>query len=295
MLSSPLWGDSFADVLVWIFFGPAYSEAATPLRVLLVSLVPLLVNRTTTVHLYATHREHRANVALVLNLLQRAILGAILVPLWGAVGASVAGLEAECATLIFYSMTGAMGTRGLRRVMRRVTKKVLAVRFRNFKPGAQPDHSVNVAGLRLKVSESVFDPKLHFTSGYLAQYLDQPGVVSPQTVALDLGTGSGIAAIAALRAGAESVVATDINPAAVKVTLMNAQSSGVAERLTVLQGDMFEPVADRRFDLIISNPPTLEVRLATSRNELTWAGWTLSGSTALRAKRRSTSHQKGKF
>jgi release factor glutamine methyltransferase len=55
------------------------------------------------------------------------------------------------------------------------------------------------------------------------------------------------------------VVATDIAPAALDVARGNALRHGVSERITFLRGDLFEPLAGRRwergFDVILSNPP----------------------------------------
>lgn len=98
----------FADVLVRFTFGPAYASAAAPLRILAVMLVPLLANRTTTLHLYASGRERRANVLEVVNLGLRAGLGWMLVSRWGAVGAACANLISETVVLATYALTGAM-------------------------------------------------------------------------------------------------------------------------------------------------------------------------------------------
>ena len=52
-------------------------------------------------------------------------------------------------------------------------------------------------GAALAGVAEVFNPALHFTSGFLAETLRRPGLVPPGGAVLDLGTGSGIAAIAA--------------------------------------------------------------------------------------------------
>ncbi|OIV36305.1 transferase [Mangrovactinospora gilvigrisea] len=73
--------------------------------------------------------------------------------------------------------------------------------------------------------------------------------------ALDLGTGSGVQAINAARR-ASHVTATDLNPRAARFAAMSLTLSGVpAERQEVLAGSLFEPVGERRFDLVVSNPP----------------------------------------
>ena len=77
-------------------------------------------------------------------------------------------------------------------------------------------------------------------------------VRSPAGRALDLGTGCGVLAMEA--AGwAREVVATDVNPHALWLTRLNAALNRVS--LDVREGSFFAPVADERFDRILSNPP----------------------------------------
>ncbi len=70
---------------------------------------------------------------------------------------------------------------------------------------------------------------------------------------LDLGTGPGTLALVAARRGADRVVATDINERALVLTRFNAVFNGL--RLDARAGDMFAPVADERFDWVVSQPP----------------------------------------
>ena len=75
---------------------------------------------------------------------------------------------------------------------------------------------------------------------------------------LDLGCGSGCVAISiALEVPGGQVTACDISPRAVDRTLLNASALGAP--VEVLTGDLFAPVAGRRFDLIVSNPPYIAV------------------------------------
>ena len=66
----------------------------------------------------------------------------------------------------------------------------------------------------------------------LARYLlDNPLLVQNRTV-LDLGAGSGITAVAAMKAGARSVFATDIDPYATAAIALNAEANGLTVETT---------------------------------------------------------------
>lgn len=73
---------------------------------------------------------------------------------------------------------------------------------------------------------------------------------------LDLCTGSGVLAISlAKELPAARVVATEISEPAVAIARRNAERNGVADRVDIRLGDLSEPVAGERFDLVVSNPP----------------------------------------
>ena len=68
---------------------------------------------------------------------------------------------------------------------------------------------------------------------------------------LDLGTGSGILAIAAAKLGASSVLALDVDPVAVRVARDNVLANEVEEIVAVRQGSLAE--AEGRFDFVLAN------------------------------------------
>ncbi|MFF5262134.1 methyltransferase [Actinomadura viridis] len=76
---------------------------------------------------------------------------------------------------------------------------------------------------------------------------------SPVDNALDLGTGSGVQALH-LAGRARRITATDVNPRALRLAAMSVALSGAGD-VELLEGPLLEPVAGRRFDLIVSNPP----------------------------------------
>lgn len=70
---------------------------------------------------------------------------------------------------------------------------------------------------------------------------------------LDIGTGSGILGIAALKLGAESVTAVDIDPLAVKIAKENAALNGYSEpEFTVFEGDLADKVSGE-YDVVLAN------------------------------------------
>lgn len=82
----------------------------------------------------------------------------------------------------------------------------------------------------------------------LSRYiLDNPGIVRGRDV-LDFASGSGLVAIAALKAGARSALCADIDPFAAEATLLNATANGV--RLSVTSLDQIDSVPEA--DLILA-------------------------------------------
>lgn len=87
----------------------------------------------------------------------------------------------------------------------------------------------------------------------LAPWLPQPRLVKR---ALDLCTGSGcLAVILAETFPAASVDAADISDSALAVARRNVAAYRLQRRVRVLKSDVFSALANRRYDLIIANPP----------------------------------------
>lgn len=77
----------------------------------------------------------------------------------------------------------------------------------------------------------------------------------PAAKVVDLGTGSGAIALAiASERPRWQVTATDVSGEALTVARGNATSHGLVQ-VEFLQGSWFEPLAGRRFDVVVSNPP----------------------------------------
>ena len=86
------------------------------------------------------------------------------------------------------------------------------------------------------------------------------GAVPSIAWAADVGTGSGCLAVSlALHLSDTDVVATDLSLEAIEVARRNIDAHGLADRITLRQGDGIEPlrseITSGRFDLVVSNPP----------------------------------------
>jgi len=112
-----------------------------------------------------------------------------------------------------------------------------------------------VLDLRLVVMPTVHNPKVLRTGSFFASCLDAK-LIRPDAEILDMGTGSGVCALAAARY-ARRVVAVDVNPAAVRCATVNALLNRLEARVDIRHGDLFAPVAGERFDLVLFNPPFL--------------------------------------
>ncbi|WP_282567769.1 MULTISPECIES: peptide chain release factor N(5)-glutamine methyltransferase [unclassified Devosia] len=91
------------------------------------------------------------------------------------------------------------------------------------------------------------------------------GLLPGNGTILDLGTGTGCIPIAVLHTRPDARgTAIDLSPEALEAARGNAERHGVAERLDLLQGSWFEPLAAAnqngrgKFDLVVSNPPYIE-------------------------------------
>jgi SAM-dependent methyltransferase len=76
---------------------------------------------------------------------------------------------------------------------------------------------------------------------------------TPPASVLDVGCGAGTLALVAADRGCPGAVGVDINPRAIDIARFNARLHGL--RAEFLAGDLFAPVAGRRFDLVVSQPP----------------------------------------
>jgi release factor glutamine methyltransferase len=112
-----------------------------------------------------------------------------------------------------------------------------------------------VAGFRLIVPPTVFHPRYFLTSAFFAQFVSKLDL-SGKRIA-DVGTGSGILALAAAQAGGATVLALDINPNAAQAATENAYANGFGGSISAVGSNLLSAVMPRPlFDVILSSPPS---------------------------------------
>lgn len=133
--------------------------------------------------------------------------------------------------------------------------ELLKIRLDTRKPLAYILREAWFAGEKFYIDERAIVPRSHLGEWIPEQFAPwiDPGKVGR---ILDLCTGSGCIAVAlALHFPNASVVASDLSPDALEVAARNVREHGVGSRVSLRQGDLFEPVEGERFDLIVCNPP----------------------------------------
>jgi ribosomal protein L3 glutamine methyltransferase len=134
--------------------------------------------------------------------------------------------------------------------------ELLRRRVESRLPAAYLTHEAWLGDFRFYVDERVIVPRSHI-AGLLRNGL-QPWIADPEAVGtvLELCTGSGCLAIVAAHAFPHARIdATDLSPGAIEVARRNVGDYGLDHRVRLLEGDLWAPVGDERYDLIIANPP----------------------------------------
>lgn len=95
-----------------------------------------------------------------------------------------------------------------------------------------------------------FGTGTHHTTNMMMERLEK--VITPEAEVFDVGTGSGILAIASAMLGAKSVKAVDIDGVAVRVARENVADNGLTEQIEVREGDLLHGT-EGKADVIIAN------------------------------------------
>ncbi|HNX53048.1 MAG TPA: 50S ribosomal protein L11 methyltransferase [Pontiellaceae bacterium] len=93
----------------------------------------------------------------------------------------------------------------------------------------------------------------HFTTRFCLKQLDRFVPQSGAKTMLDVGTGSGVLAIAAVRLGVEKALGVDFDPICIECSMENAQANGVAEQTAFRQHDITEGWPDEKYDIVCAN------------------------------------------
>jgi ribosomal protein L3 glutamine methyltransferase len=144
--------------------------------------------------------------------------------------------------------------------------EVIARRVSSRKPAAYLVNKIYMRGLPFYVDERVIVPRSfigelldsHFSprDEDSAALIEDPDAVEN---VLDLCTGSGCLAILASRRFPNARIdAVDISKDALAVAARNVADFDLQDRVTLHRGDLFQPIGDKRYDLIISNPPYVD-------------------------------------
>lgn len=114
------------------------------------------------------------------------------------------------------------------------------------------------AGLKFYIDSRVIVPR-SLTAEFILERFEP--WVDPErvTTILDLCTGCASMAVAcAWVFPAARVDAVDISPEALEIARINVERHGLRERVRLIQSDLYERLAERRYDVIISNPPYVD-------------------------------------
>jgi ribosomal protein L3 glutamine methyltransferase len=131
---------------------------------------------------------------------------------------------------------------------------ICAQRVSTRKPLAYLINEAWFAGLEFRVDGRVLVPR-----SPLAEVIErgfEPWCeLRPGDRVLDIGTGSGCIAIATAHYCPKVLVdATDVSPDALAVAAVNVAKHGVGDRVRLIRADLYPP-EDRRYRVIVSNPP----------------------------------------
>jgi ribosomal protein L3 glutamine methyltransferase len=140
----------------------------------------------------------------------------------------------------------------------------IAERIATRKPAPYLLHRAYIGPEAFYVDERVIVPRSFIgelllsgtLTGEASSLIPDPAAIS---TVLDLCTGSGcLAVIAAQRFLAAVIHAADISADALAVARINIAERGLKSRITLFQGDLYQPLGQDRYDLILANPPYVD-------------------------------------
>ncbi len=152
---------------------------------------------------------------------------------------------------------------------KRLAELILA-RIITRKPASYLLNKAYVGGVPFYVDERVIVPRSfigELLRGGLFSGADGHQLMEAESVcsALDLCTGSGCLAILMAQHFPHAMIeAVDLSPDALAVAKINLANSGLEDRIGLIEGDLFGPLAGHSYDLIITNPPYVSAQVMAS-------------------------------
>lgn len=138
------------------------------------------------------------------------------------------------------------------RLEARITRRV---------PAAYLTGKTYLHGFSFRADARALIPRSFIADLLFSPFFEAGGLVDAASITsvLDLCTGGGSLAILAAHVFPNARIdAADLSPEALALAAENIADYGLEERITLHQGDLFAPVAGRRYDLILSNPPYVD-------------------------------------
>src|SRR5262249_52014366 len=138
--------------------------------------------------------------------------------------------------------------------------KLLNARVRTRKPAAYLIGEIQFAGLPFYVDERVLVPRSPIAE--LVEKRFTPWLPRAPEDILDLCAGSGCIGIACAAAFSDArVVLAELDAGALEVCRQNVERHrNITQRVQMVRSDVFDGLADARYDLIVANPPYVPTR-----------------------------------
>ena len=152
----------------------------------------------------------------------------------------------------------------LLRVERERLDALIEARVITRKPAAYLLNRAYIQGVPFYVDERVIVPRSFVGELLMTALADDDALTGdPAKIGriLDLCTGGGSLAVLAARVFPNAKIdAVDLSSDALQVARRNIEEHGISDRVTLIEGDLFAPLGDRRYDLILANPPYVDTQ-----------------------------------
>ena len=139
---------------------------------------------------------------------------------------------------------------------RKAVKAVIDKRVTTRQPAAYLLNKAYIQGLSFYVDKRVIVPR-----SFIGELLVEFDLMPEPKKVLDLCTGSGCLAILAAHVFPSAVTdAVDLSAGALEVAKRNVSDHHLKKRVHLFKGNLFKPLKNKKYDLIITNPPYVDAR-----------------------------------